>query len=428
MIPKRSSRGVTAAATLAAILWVLWPAAEAEATNGYLVHGVGTRAKAMAGAGVALPLDALAAGTNPAGLAWVGKRYDAGVALFSPRRQYTVVGSPSGFPGTFGLAPGTVDSDSESFLVPNFGGSWEVGERSTFGLAIFGQGGMNTDYPTATFFGSSPTGVDLSQLFVMPTWSRKLGELHSIGIAPVLAYQQFEAVGLEAFGGFSGRPGALTNNGVDDSIGYGVKLGYMGQWTDSVSFGLAYQSKISMDEFDRYGGLFAGNGGFDIPSNWIAGIAVQITESGVLALDVQEIAYSDVDAVHNPLFPNLGRAPLGAPGGAGFGWRDMTVVKAGYEWGGGPDWTWRAGYSTGDQPIPPSEVLFNILAPGVMEEHLTFGFSRNLERGGAVSLALLHAPSVTVSGPNPLEVPGLQTIELEMEQWELEFGVSWGGR
>ncbi|MFQ5349959.1 MAG: hypothetical protein ACE5EG_05905, partial [Thermoanaerobaculia bacterium] len=78
------------------------------------------------------------------------------------------------------------------------------------------------------------------------------------------------------------------------------------------------------------------------------------------------------------------------------------------------------------QPIPPSEVLFNILAPGVMEEHITFGFTRELGASRAFSFALMHAPSVTVGGANPLELPGQQTISLEMEQWDLEFGLSWG--
>jgi long-chain fatty acid transport protein len=423
---RRSAQLLPVVFSLAVLFLTLAPAAEA--TNGYLIHGIGTRAKAMAGAGVALPLDALAAGTNPAAMVWVGKRYDAGVAIFNPQRKYTVTGNPSGFPGTFGLTPGTVESDSETFFVPNFGANWELGDSSSFGLAIFGQGGMNTDYPTSTFYGTSPTGVNLSQLFIMPTYSTKLGELHSVGIAPILAYQQFEAKGLQAFGSFSGDPAHLTNNSADDSIGYGLKVGYLGQWTDAISIGLAYQSKISMDEFKDYAGLFAGGGDFDIPSNYIVGIGVQMTDSAVLALDVQEIMYSDVDAVHNPLFPNLGQGLLGGANGAGFGWQDMTVYKLGLEWGGGPSWKWRAGYSTTDQPIPASEVLFNILAPGVVEDHITFGFSRERAGGGAFSMALMHAPSVKVSGPNPLEAPGQQTIDLEMEQWDLEFGFTWGGK
>ena len=42
---------------------------------------------------------------------------------------------------------------------------------------------------------------------------------------------------------------------------------------------------------------------------------------------------------------------LGGDNGAGFGWDDMTVYKAGHEVEGGEDWTWRFGYSYGKQPI-----------------------------------------------------------------------------
>ncbi|MCP4202017.1 MAG: hypothetical protein GY769_08795, partial [bacterium] len=168
----RVARVATITATLIALVAMLAPAAFA--TNGYLIHGIGTRAKALAGAGVALPQDALAAGTNPAGIAWIGKRYDAGIAFFNPNREYTITGNPSGFPGTFGLAPGTVESGSEMFFVPNFGGNWKRSPHGSFGLSVYGQGGMNTDYPAPTF-GVSPTGVNLSQLFIVPTYATKFG-------------------------------------------------------------------------------------------------------------------------------------------------------------------------------------------------------------------------------------------------------------
>jgi long-chain fatty acid transport protein len=401
----------------------------AMATNGYLIHGIGTRAKAMGGAGVAFPQDALAPGTNPAGLAFVGKRYDAGVALFNPNRKYTIDGNPTGFPGTFGLVPGTVESDATMFIVPNFGVSWDLGGgRSAAGLAVYGQGGMNTEYPTSTFYGTSPTGVDLSQMFIVPTWAKKdASGRHAFGISPILAIQFFEATGLQAFGQFSSDPANLTNKGHDQSTGFGVRVGYMGKFTDRFSLGFSWQSEIGMDEFSDYAGLFADQGGFDIPSNWTAGFAYQFGASAILALDYQEIMYTDVTSVSNPLLPNLMQAPLGAAGAAGFGWQDMSVIKAGLQWGAAP-WTWRVGFSTGDQPIPPSEVIFNILAPGVMEEHITVGFTREIGTGRAFSMSLMHAPSVSVTGVNPLEapIPGQQTITLEMDQFDLEFGFSWG--
>ncbi|MDX1501344.1 MAG: outer membrane protein transport protein [Thermoanaerobaculia bacterium] len=423
-------RPATALALAALLLWMA--AAPAEATNGYLVHGIGTRAKALAGAGVAFPQDALAGGTNPAGMALVGKRYDVGVALFSPSREYTVTGGPSLLPSTFGLTPGTVESDSKAFFVPNFGANWQVTPRQALGLLVYGQGGMNTDYPAATFYGTRPTGVDLSQLFVVPTWAVGAADgRHAFGIGLIAAYQTFEIQGVQAFGGFSADPARLTNNGADTSTGFGARLGYLGRW-NALSFGLAYQSEISMEEFDEYAGLFAGRGGFDIPANYTVGVAWRFGGGAVFLLDYQEIFYSEIESVGNPLFPALGRAfqgdaggMLGADAGPGFGWRDMEVIKAGVQWGAAP-WVWRLGFSTGDQPIPETEMMFNILAPGIMEEHFTGGFTRELSGGKAISLALMVAPSSSISGPNPMEMPGMQTIELEMSQWELELGFSWG--
>jgi long-chain fatty acid transport protein len=56
------------------------------ATNGYLAHGYGVKAQGLAGAGIALPQDALAAATNPAGTAFVGERADIGATWFRPTR------------------------------------------------------------------------------------------------------------------------------------------------------------------------------------------------------------------------------------------------------------------------------------------------------------------------------------------------------
>jgi hypothetical protein len=135
-----------------------------------------------------LPQDALDAAVNPANMVFLGKRYDLGIAFFNPNRQYTVTGNPSGL--GFGLAPGTVKSDSKWFVIPSFGANWMLDADSSIGLSIYGNGGMNTDYPTNTFGGSSPTGVDLMQLFIAPTYARKLAPQHALVSRPILAIQR----------------------------------------------------------------------------------------------------------------------------------------------------------------------------------------------------------------------------------------------
>lgn len=420
---------------LAAVVAVFcFVTADAYATNGYFSHGYSAKNKALAGAGTALPLDSLAAATNPAGMVFMGNRIDAGLAFFNPNREYSVSGAtppPPGCPGSptcpFTLDQGTFESDSNWFVIPSFGANWMLNNNSSIGVSVFGNGGMNTDYPTNTYydFSVSSTGVDLMQLFIMPTYARKLNPKHAIGISPILAYQAFEQIGLQSLGdmGFSSDPSHIANNGHDSAYGLGVRIGYLGEVLPNISLGASLQSKVYMSEFDEYAGLFAEQGDFDIPANWSIGLALKASPELTLVLDIQEIYYSDVNSVGDPMMPNLQMSMLGDNEGAGFGWEDMTVVKAGAQWKSSPDWTWRAGLSFTEQPIPDTETLFNILAPGVVETHATLGFTKTINANQEIDVALMRAFSNSISGINALDPA--QTIELTMDQWEIALGYSY---
>jgi long-chain fatty acid transport protein len=427
------------------------------ATNGYFTHGTSVAEKGLAGAGVAFSQDTLAAANNPAGMVWQGARYDIGAAAFSPRRNYEVTGGPSDACSpqgcTFSIGDGDQDKDSENefFLIPQFGYNWVVDEESTIGLSVFGNGGMNTEYKGGTAsipdgmgghnqlpgtFGDGTAGVDLSQLFVSTTYARKITDTSSWGISGIIAYQRFEAKGLGNFASFSSDPDNLTNNSHDDSTGLGVRFGIQAEITPGIRFGAAYQPKIDMSEFDDYSGLFADDGDFDIPSNFTVGMAFDIGETGVFVIDVQQINYEDVDAVSNsidgltdgscmpgaPTTGGTGKNCLGGSDGAGFGWEDMTVVKIGYQWQTGTKNTWRVGYSTGDQPIPSDESMFNILAPGVIEEHITAGYTRQLDKKSSINFAAMYALENSVKGKSPFDPD--QDIEIEMDQYELAISYS----
>ncbi len=423
----------------------------AYATNGYFRHGYGMQYRGLAGAGAALYLSPLGVATNPAVLSFLGSQLDIGFSLFNPNREYTVTGNPSGFPFTFPLTPGTVESDSKLFLIPTVGISYSLQGGNALGLAIFGNGGMNTDYPVKTFDTPQlsfepPTGVDLSQLFVAATYARRFGKNHAVGISGIFVFQRFRAEGLFAFGGFSSDPSKLTNNEHSNSTGFGARIGYLGEF-GVLSVGGSYQTKFSMSEFDEYAGLFAEQGGFDIPATWTAGIAVKASPKVTLAADIQQIMYSDIASVGNPLdlqnnppfvpnpnpnpndpntffLPNQNFKPLGDPNGWGFGWDDMTVVKFGVQLEVAPEFMLRGGFSTGGQPIPESEVMFNILAPGVIENHITLGLSAPVSDKVKFNFAFMHALSKSVTGPNPFEAPNQQQIELKMNQFEADLGVS----
>ena len=63
----------------------------AQATNGYLMDGYGVQSLGIAGVGVALLQDAVAAATNPAGTALIGNRFDIDATLFAPEYGADIV-------------------------------------------------------------------------------------------------------------------------------------------------------------------------------------------------------------------------------------------------------------------------------------------------------------------------------------------------
>lgn len=394
-------------------------AVSASATDGYFQHGYGLISKSMGGAGTALAVDAFGGASNPAKGVFVGDRIDLGVDFFSPERSATRSGSVVGIDGS-------VDSDSTLFVIPEFGFNKMVNANMALGISVYGNGGMNTDYPggqipaasgcSASSGGFNPNpgpynllcgtgrlGVDLSQLIVAPTLSYKVSERHAIGVAPLLGYQRFSAEGLDAFAGFSNSAADLTNRGYDSAYGFGVRVGWLGQISDTLSIGAAYSSKVNMTEFDKYKGLFAEQGDFDMPENYNVGIALKASPSFTIVADYQRINYSDVKAVGNPSARLLECAALvassclGGDNGAGFGWTDVDVWKLGVAYQYSERLTLRAGYNHTDNPVQAADVTFNILAPGVVQDHVTLG-ATIATGNGEWTFAYMHAFENSVSG------------------------------
>jgi long-chain fatty acid transport protein len=394
------------------------------ATDGYFRNGYGIKYSALAGSGIAVSLSSLGAINNPASIINLNNQLEFNLSLFSPMRDYIITGNPSGLEGTFGLTPGKIESDKTSFFFPTLGGNMKVADNMAIALSIYGNGGMNTDYPTATFYDpTSPgTGVNLEQMFVSGSYAIEFVKNHSLGVSAIFGWQRFAAKGLIAFSMFSSDPADLTGNSFSTSTGFGFKIGYQGKLTDWLKVGAAYQSKMIMSEFDRYAGLFAQQGDFDIPSSWTAGVAVMPHKDWTLLLDVKQILYSEIKAINNPMLPNLQISLLGYNDGAGFGWKDVLAVKFGAMFTGVEGWDFMAGYSYNQNPIPETEVMFNILAPAVVQNHLTAGFTKHIGMQNEVSVAFMYALDNSVTGENPLEYPGQQTIKIAMRQWQVEIG------
>ncbi len=432
---------------IAALVAIAAASGSAFATNGYFAHGYGMKAKGMGGAATAMASDAMGGANNPASMVWVGDRLDIGLDLFSPRRNISRTGSGVGLNGSS-------DSGSNLHYVPEFGYNKMLGWDMAVGVTVYGNGGMNTDYPGGQIaagtcsglgFGTTGTanllcgngglGVDLMQLIVAPTFAMKVNKQHSFGASLLLGHQQFKASGIQSFAGFTpgGAGTNLSNLGRDKSNGVGLRLGWMGQLTDNLTMGAAYATKMKMGKLDLYKDLFAEQGGFDIPENWNIGISFRPSEQWQVAADYQRINYGGVKSIANSSrtaadalggggIPNS----LGGSNGRGFGWSSVDVIKLGVEYKYNKDLTLRVGYNHSDNPIQDRDVTFNMLAPGVIKDHVTLGFTYSVTKDTELSMAYMHGFKNSVSGRSLFEswLGGTSTDKIEMYQDSLGIAYS----
>jgi long-chain fatty acid transport protein len=443
-------------------LCLLLAAPLAHATDGYFANGYGLKSIGMGGAAVAVALEPFGGAVNPGAMSFLDTQFQIGAAWFSPDRSASRTGSgtPDGTPtGGWGI-DGSATSGSTNFVIPEIGFNWRYRPDLAFGITVFGNGGMNTDYPgdqipaqsVCAGFNPNPgpynllcgngrLGVDMMQLMIAPYASWQFTKGHSVGIAPVFAYQRFKVEGLQAFDNplLSTSPGSVTNNGTSDSWGAGVRIGYMGELSKQFAVGAAYATKINMGEFDGYKGLFAQGGGFDIPSNFTIGAELKLTDQWLFALDFERIFYSDAKSVHNPssligncLPPAMGGAGntsncLGGSDGAGFGWKDIDVWKVGVQYVMSPQWTLRAGYNHSGNPVQPQDVTFNILAPGIVQNQWSLGASWKLDKQSEITGAFMYAQNNSVTGPSLYQrfgAPASTTETIRMKEYLLGIAYS----
>ena len=411
---RHSTRATALRATMAA--GVALSAAPAMATTGYFSNGTSVQSKGMAGAGVSIGTGLMGAAANPAMALKYSNQADACLSAFMPSRSTTITGM------------GTFKSDKEFFPVPCGGVNFQLKNGATLGVLMYGNGGMNTEYPV-NFFGGGvvpgPLGVNLEQLFIQVNYATEISEGVSVGFAPIFAAQRFSATGLSGFAPFSMNPAALSDNGDDWSTGFGAQIGAVIEASPNLSFGISYRSKIKMDPFSKYSGLFANGGDFDIPASASLGVTFMPPSNRSLKITAewQRIFYSGVPAIANG-FPTA--APLGAVGGPGFGWDDMDVFRIGAEFEASPKWTVRGGISYNTEFTDSSQATLNALAPATPQWHIALGGTMHINDRRELHVSYVHAFDNSLSGtlPSP-PFPGAAPISEQMSQHEVSVGMTW---
>jgi long-chain fatty acid transport protein len=435
-------------------LCALLAAGSVHATNGMLMEGYGPISTGMGGASQAIDHGNAGMAQNPATLGMMADgtaRLDVAFGILGP----DVSSSAGGM---------TAKSGGTSYVMPAFGYTRRSGAL-TYGVGMFAQGGMGTEYDAGSFLNCPTPGGACSNL---PSRS----ELGVGNVIFPLAYQVnqnltvgatlkfmwssldmkmtipggalVQGMGLvtSATGnlGFAtdpantATPQSVVNanwatinfsdendfTGAAKSTGFGAALGATYKVNQDVIVGASYQFKSALNDMETASSAASLNMqgmpspdigkitviDFQMPSVLAVGASWQASPSLLLAADVKYIGW--VDAMKS--FMMRYDSSMGS-GSVNFAmpqnWKDQTVLNLGMAWKANDALTLRAGLNLADNPVP--DTFVNPLFPATVRDHVTLGLGYQVSKAGDFNMSVTMAPSVSVNSGAGVTISHAQT-------------------
>lgn len=256
--------------------------------------------------------------------------------------------------------------------------------------------------------------------FFSPGFSHELNSSGVLGVAAVVAYQRFSAANLGLLSATTPDSLDWANRGYspyeESGYGTGVRLAVRQEVVDRLAFETGYQSRIDMEQFAAFRGVYSNPADLDIPARASVGLQFQASSRTWLNVAVERVMYSDINAFPSRYLPDRFLSLLGDSTSPAFEWDDLTVYTVGWSWNDGEDHQWYVDYSSRPQPTPSSMLLSQALASDLADNAVTLGYSRRTGENSRVSFNAAYAPSEYAFGGSVL---GVTTDELD-QRFEVE--------
>jgi hypothetical protein len=316
---------------------------------------------------------------------------------------------------------------SEILILPDFATHLEQAPETWINLNFQWQSDSQFDWPGSEA-DSVYQGSSFERQYFAPGVERQLGDDSLLGVSAVIAYQRYSAANLGLFAAstpdLSPVPGfglgSVPYNGYEpfqeSGYGTGVRLAVRQEVITGIALDAGFQSRIDMEEFAAYRGVYSQPADLDIPARARVGLGLQASEQSWLNLAVERVLYSDISAFPSRYLPNRFLSMLGDSTSPSFNWEDLTVYSVSFNWSDGRDQQWHIDLSTRTQPSPSSSLLNRALAGDLASSAMVVGYSRRTSDRSRLDFNAAYAPSEFAFGGSVL---GVTTDELD-QQFEVE--------
>lgn len=302
-----------------------------------------------------------------------------------------------------------------------------LGEPQTF-LRFDIDWQRSNDLAMTTFNNAPITAIPgLERKLVSSSLVHHLNDNQLIGISAVFATQSFgvSQLGLQSYN--RDIPAELRSTlyepYAETGYGAGVQLALRSELTDHVALDAGFQSRISMDDFANYRGVYSQPANFDIPARARLGLAFKASDQSWLSVSVERVLYSEVGAFASRNLPGRFLSLLGDTTSPSFAWDDLTVFSVGWNWADDKGTSWYVDFSSRTQPSPNSRILSQAIDADLANNAMTIGFSRQVSMSSRFNVNAAYAPAEYAFGGNVL---GVTTDQLDQDfeleaSWILDF-------
>lgn len=295
-----------------------------------------------------------------------------------------------------------------------------------FQMQLDWQSAQSVQAVDAQMWQHSP-GLGFERQLLAPGIVRQFDDGQILGVSAVLAYQSFGVANLGMRAYSTSMPGFMRAREYspyqESGYGAGVRLALSQELMPGFALDAGFQSRIDMEEFAHYNGVYSQPADFDIPARASVGLAMQASERSWLNVSVAHVMYSSIEAFPSRYLPDRFLSLLGDSTSPNFSWDDLTVYSVGWSWNNGNDTEWRIDFTSRSQPLPTSAVLSQALDGSLADNAMLLGFSKRTGERSRFSLNAAYAPAEYAFGGSVLGVVSEdldQSVEVEA-YWTLDF-------
>lgn len=259
-----------------------------------------------------------------------------------------------------------------------------------------------------------------------PQVQTRIGAASELRFGLTVASQRFATPGfgeVRASSQWLPQMGMRSSAGAtEQSYGQGVHFGFDSDLGERLVFGLNLQSRVDMDAFKTYRGLFSEPGDFDMPARTGLSFGLKPAQGLTLHVGAERVFYSEVAAFTTYALPSQLLALLGDGSAPVFAWRDLNVYSARAELADVAGGQWGLEVTTRQQPSPTSALFDLALRELYSGNHVSARYQRQVGEDSSFSIGASYAPAQYILGPNPFRNRYREGSQVEVElNWSVAF-------